>query len=134
MKNINKVILIGNVGNLPEIRTTNTGKTVVNFSLATNRTYKKDNEFKTDTEWHRIVTWNQYDIQKVNDGKIQKGTTLYVEGRLQTREWLKNDEKRYSTDIIAEVIGILKTNGSTTRETTQEQSLDLDKEDFSDPF
>ena len=104
---INKVILVGNVGRDPELRYTASGTAVANFTLATHRRYKdRDGNQQEQTEWHRIVAWartaefvNQY---------APKGRQLYVEGRLQTRQWEDRDgNTRYTTEIVAENIQLL---------------------------
>lgn len=137
-RSLNKVILIGNVGQTPEIRLTNSGKELAKFSLATSTVFKKDNEFKTNTEWHKVISWNQYDVQKINDGKIHKGCMLLVEGRIETQEYLKDDIKMYSTSIIAQDITILKndTNGQAVEGAPDkpEEIPSVDIEDLQDPF
>lgn len=99
---VNKVILIGNLGRDPEIRSMPNGDRVVNLSLATSETWKdkSSGERKEKTEWHRIVSFNEQ-ITKVAEQYLKKGATIYVEGSLQTRKW--NDQQgveKYSTEVV----------------------------------
>lgn len=106
---MNKVMLIGNLGFDPEIRLTQTGTTVATIRLATSRRWKdkQTGERKEETEWHRVVFFNRQ-AEIVRD-YLKKGSQIYVEGRLQTRKWqAENGEDRYSTEIIAEEMQMLK--------------------------
>jgi single-strand DNA-binding protein len=99
---LNKVSLIGNVGKDPEIRSTQEGKEIITFSLATTDTWKSkvDGEQRKKTEWHRIVVFNS-GLVEVIKRYVTKGSKLYIEGSLQTREW--NDQssvKKYTTEIV----------------------------------
>ena len=99
---LNKVILIGNLGNDPEIRNTNDGREIANFSLATGESWKDKvtGEKKEKTEWHRIVCFNE-GLVKVIKEYVKKGTKLYIEGQLQTRKWLDNaNQEKYTTEIV----------------------------------
>ena len=99
---INKVILIGNLGNDPEIRTTQNGKELANFSIATSESWKdkETGERKERTEWHRIVIFSPGLVNIVKQ-YLNKGSKVYIEGALQTRKWEDNDGKeRYSTEIV----------------------------------
>ena len=102
MAGVNRVILIGNLGKDPEIRTTEGGVKVANFSLATTETYKGKTGEKIDrTEWHNIVLWRG--LAEVAETYLKKGNTIYVEGRIRTREWTdKDNNKRYTTEIEAD--------------------------------
>lgn len=96
---INKVILIGNVGNEPDVRKTNDGKSICNFSVATTERWKKDGETHERTEWHRIVAFEP--AAKFVEGWISKGTKVYIEGKLQTRKWQdQSGQDRYSTEVV----------------------------------
>ena len=104
---INKVILIGRLGKDPEMRFTPSGKAVTNFTLATNENWTdQSGERQERTEWHRIVTWGKL---AENCAKLLgKGKQVYVEGRLQTRQWDDRDgNKRYTTEIVANTMQIL---------------------------
>src|SRR5947209_17755588 len=98
---LNKVILIGNVGRAPEMRFTASGLPITTFSVATSRRRRSpDGEFSDETEWHSIVAWEKL-AERLNE-QLQKGTKVYVEGRIQTRSWEGQDgQKRYRTEIIA---------------------------------
>ena len=97
---VNKVILIGNVGKDPEIRTLNNGDRVANLSLATSESWrdKASGERKEKTEWHRVTIFNDHIIKTV-ENYVKKGTTLYIEGALQTRKYEQNGVEKYATEI-----------------------------------
>jgi len=122
MAGINKVILIGNVGKDPEIRNLENGVKVANFPLATTEVYKKDGNRMDQTEWHSIVLWRG--LAEVAEKIVKKGAQLYIEGKLRTRSWEDKDKvKRYSTEIVAEVLTLLghrkdDSNGSVTIDDT----------------
>lgn len=98
---INKVTLIGLVGKDPEVRETNNAK-VATFTLATSERYKdKNGEYQTNTEWHNLVCWRQAEFC---EKYITKGAQVYVEGKLRTRFWEKDGEKRYVTEILVNEI------------------------------
>jgi single-strand DNA-binding protein len=101
---LNKVMVIGNVGRDPEMRFTANGSAVTTFSVAANRRYsKQDGEWAEETEWFNIVTWNQ--LAERCSQNIQKGSRVYVEGRLQTRSWDGQDGQRhYRTEVIANTV------------------------------
>lgn len=99
---MNKVILIGNLGKDPEVRKTQSGDSVVNFSLATSESWRDKNsgERKEKTEWHNIVVFND-GIAKVAEQYLKKGMKVYVEGALQTRSWEDNaGVKKFTTEIV----------------------------------
>jgi len=97
MSCVNKVILIGNVGRDPEIRVTQSGMRIANLSLATTEKRKAEEV----TEWHRLVAFDK--TAGVIEDYVTKGTKLYVEGRLQTREWLDQaQQKHYTTEVLVD--------------------------------
>lgn len=99
---LNKVILIGNVGKDPEIRTTNDGKEIATLSLATTESWKDraSGEKKERTEWHRIVVFSE-GLAGVVKNYVKKGSKIYIEGALQTRKWVDSvGVERYTTEII----------------------------------
>ncbi len=99
---INKVTLLGNIGQDPEIRTTQGGKELASFSLATSETWKDkaSGEKKTKSEWHKVVIFNDNLVNLVKN-YTQKGSKIYIEGKLQTRDWEDKDgNKKYTTEII----------------------------------
>ncbi len=104
---VNKVILIGRLGSDPEIRYTQSGAPVANFSLATNESWKgKDGQKEERTEWHRVVVWSK--LAELASQYLSKGRQVYVEGRLQTRSWEDKDgHKKYTTEVIANTLQFL---------------------------
>jgi len=99
---INKVILVGNVGQDPEIRSTQDGREIANFSIATSESWKDKNtgEKKDKTEWHRVVVFSQ-GLVGVIKNYVKKGTKLYIEGSLQTRKWTDNQGvEKTTTEIV----------------------------------
>ena len=98
---VNRVILVGNLGQDPEIRTMQSGDNVVNFSVATSESWKDKatGERKEKTEWHRVVVWNQ-GLVNVCKNYLKKGSKVYIEGQLETRSWEQNGEKKYATEIV----------------------------------
>ena len=105
---VNKVILIGNVGMDPEIRTLESGAKMARVRLATTeRLYdRQSNETKEHTEWHTVTLWRG--LADVVDRYVRRGTQIYVEGRLRTREWMdKDNNKRYTTEILADTMNLL---------------------------
>jgi len=105
---VNKVILIGNVGMDPEVRTLEGGAKVARVRLATTERLfdRQANETKEHTEWHTITLWRG--LADVVDRYVRKGTQIYIEGRLRTREWMDRDNnKRYTTEILADTMNLL---------------------------
>jgi len=112
-RGVNKVILLGNLGKDPDFKYLQNGTAVTTFSLALNRNVKDGDGWKEQTEWVRCVAWEK---QAETIGQyVKKGNQLYVEGRLQTREWTDNDNvKRYTTEIVVQefnLIGSKNQNG-----------------------
>ena len=100
---LNKVLLIGNLGRDPEVRTTPSGQPVATFSIATSRRWKdRDGNRQEQTEWHNIVVWGKQ--AEVAGQYLTKGKQVFVEGRLQTRSWddKNSGEKKYKTEVICE--------------------------------
>lgn len=107
-RGVNKVILIGNLGNDPEVRYTPNGNAVANISLATSETWrdKQSGELQDRTEWHRVVFFNR--LAEIVGEYLHKGSKIYVEGSLRTRKWQdKNGVERYTTEIIANEMHML---------------------------
>lgn len=105
---VNKVILVGNVGVDPEVRTIESGAKVARVRLATTERLfdRQSNETKEHTEWHTITLWRG--LADVVDKYVRKGSQIYVEGSLRTREWTdKDNQKRYSTEILASEMKLL---------------------------
>jgi single-strand DNA-binding protein len=110
---VNKVILVGNLGRDPELRTTTSGQPVANFTMATSRKWKdRDGQRREETEWHTIVCWGRQ--AEVAGQYLTKGKQIYVEGRIQTRSWddRQTGEKKYRTEIICDNFQMLGSRGS----------------------
>jgi len=107
MAGVNKVIIVGNLGQDPEIRYMPDGTAVANFSVATSDEWKdkQTGEKKERTEWHRIVAWRT--LGEICGKYLTKGRQVYVEGKLQTRSWEKDGVTRYTTEIIASTVQFL---------------------------
>ena len=107
MAGVNKAILVGNLGRDPELRHTQNGQAVVNFTLATSENWTDKNGERVErTEWHRIVVWGK--TGETCAQYLSKGRTVYVEGRIQTREWEDKDgNKRYTTEINAQTVNFI---------------------------
>jgi len=123
MSGINKVILVGRLGNDPEIRYTQQGVAVTNFNIATSETWLDKAGAKQErTEWHRIVVWGK--MAETCSQYLAKGRQVYVEGRLQTRQWEDKDgAKRYTTEVVASTVQFLDRGadkGATTSVSTDE--------------
>ena len=99
---INKVILVGNVGQDPEIRSTQDGREIANFSIATSESWKDKNtgERKDKTEWHRVAVFSQ-GLVTIIKNYVKKGTKLYIEGAIQSRKWTDNQGvEKTTTEIV----------------------------------
>ncbi len=99
---VNKVILVGNLGQDPEIRRTQDGRPIANFSIATSESWRDKNtgERREKTEWHRVVCFNE-GLCKVIEQYVKKGSKVYVEGQLQTRKWQdQNGQDKYTTEVV----------------------------------
>ena len=110
-RGVNKVILVGNVGNDPEFRVMPNGNGVANVSIATSEAWKDKNtgDQQEKTEWHRVVFFNR--LAEIVEQYVKKGSKLYIEGRLQTRSWEQDGVKRYTTEIVASEMQMLDSRG-----------------------
>lgn len=100
---VNKVILLGNLGRDPETKTMPDGTKLVKFPLATSETYKDKSGNRVDqTEWHNVIIWRE--LAEIAEKYLRKGSTVYIEGKIKTRSWDQNGEKRYATDIVADTM------------------------------
>ncbi|MCL7942017.1 single-stranded DNA-binding protein [Halomonas sp. ATCH28] len=111
-RGINKVILIGNLGQDPEVRFTPSGTAVANLNLATTDTWmdKQSGQRQERTEWHRVVLFNK--TAEIAQQYLKKGSKVYIEGRLQTRKWQdQNGQDKYSTEIVANDMQMLDSRG-----------------------
>ena len=104
---INKVILVGNVGQDPEVRSLETGVKVARIRLATTERMfnRQTNETTEHTEWHTVTLWRG--LAEVVDKYVHKGSQIYIEGRLRSREWEQDGQKRYATEIVADEMKLL---------------------------
>lgn len=109
---VNKVILIGNLGRDPEVRSTPSGQPVASFTLATSRRWRdKGGQKQEQTEWHNIVVWGKQ--AEIAGQYLTKGKQIYIEGRLQTRSWddKNSGEKKYRTEIVCDNFQMLGSRG-----------------------
>ena len=124
MASINKVILVGNLGQDPEVKYMPSGGAVTNISIATTDTWKDKatGEKKENTEWHRVVFFNR--LAEIVGEYLRKGSQVYIEGNLRTRSWEDNGVKKYSTEIVAREMQMLgsRAGGSSDFAPQQQQS------------
>ncbi len=105
-RGVNKVILIGNLGNDPDVRFTPNGGAVANLSLATSESWKDRNtgQQQEKTEWHRVVIFGK--LAEIAQQYLRKGSKVYIEGKLQTRKWQGQDgQDRYTTEVVVDITG-----------------------------
>jgi single-strand DNA-binding protein len=115
MSGVNKVIIIGHLGKDAEVRYTQTGQACANFSVAASETWRgSDGEKKERTEWVRVVLWGK--PAEALKSYLVKGKQVYVEGRLQTREWEKDGRKHYATEVVASQVTLLGGGGGARRD------------------
>ena len=135
MSGVNKAILIGNLGKDPELRFTPGGQAVANFSVATNEKWTDKAGVKQEkTEWHRIVAWGK--TAELCGEYLKKGREVYIEGKIQTREWNNKDGvKQYTTEIVAQNVTFLsgKSDGGPRGKDEFAQPAPVPSSD-SDPF
>ena len=112
-RGVNKVILVGSVGQDPEVRHMPNGNAVSNLSIATSETWKDktSGEQQEKTEWHRLVFFNR--LAEIVDQYVKKGSKIYVEGKLQTRSWEKEGVKQYTTEIVVSEMHMLDSRSET---------------------
>ena len=120
-RGINRVILIGRLGQSPEVRYSTQGTAVCNLSLATGESWKdKQGQQQERTEWHRIVLYGK--LAEIAGQYLSKGSKVYVEGRLQTREWEKDGIKRYITEVVVDMGGTMQMLDSRADSVAQNQN------------
>ncbi len=133
MSSVNKVILIGNVGSDPDVRYLDRGVAIANFNLATTErgyTMQNGTQVPDKTDWHSIVLWRN--LAEWAERNIRKSMKLYVEGKLQTRTWEKDGQRRSKTEVIAENIQILyrpQEYQQQQNETIQEEEGEIENND-----
>lgn len=121
-RGVNKVIIVGNLGQEPEIKHMNNGDAVCNVSVATSESWKdKQGQVQEKTEWHRIVMFRK--LAEIAGQYLQKGSQAYFEGKLQTRKWQdKNGNDRYTTEIIANEMRMLSGKGENQNQQLPQQN------------
>ena len=123
---VNKVILVGNLGRDPEVRSTQTGNRIVNLSIATSERWKdrSTGEPRERTEWHRVVVFNDA-LGRIAEQYLKKGSTCYIEGQLQTRKWTDDQgSEKYSTEVVLQQYrGALTLLGSTENRSVSESEI-----------
>jgi len=121
-RGINKVILVGTCGQDPEVRYMPNGNAVTNLSLATSEqwTDKQTGQKVEKTEWHRVCLFGK--VAEIAGEYLRKGSQVYIEGKLQTREWEKDGVKRYTTEIIVDMQGTMQLLGGKPQDGDQQQS------------
>jgi len=129
MSGINKAIVLGRLGQDPDMKYTQDGKPIANFSVATSEEWKDKNtgDKKENTEWHRIVAFGK--LAEICGNYLAKGKLVYIEGRIQTRQWEKDGLKRYTTEIVASQMQMLDGKGD-----SKPKEPDLPMEDDQIPF
>lgn len=142
MASVNKVFLVGNIGSDPEVKTMQSGDKVANFTVATSESWKDKatGERKERTEWHRVVIFNQ-NLVTVAENYLKKGSKVYIEGQIETRNYEKDGQKIYTTEIVlrpyrGEIV-MLDSKGDKTEQKEQKEpekpkSYDLDSDSI--PF
>lgn len=136
---VNKVILIGNLGKDPEIRSTQDGRDIANLTIATSETWKdkSSGDRKEKTEWHRVVIFNE-GLVSIAKNYLKKGAKIYIEGALQTRKWTdKEGQEKYSTEVVLQGFGSTLTmldsrSGGSDSESTQSTSATTTKDNLMD--
>ena len=109
---VNKVILIGNVGKDPEVNYIKEDLPVARFTMATSETYTKDGQKVTNTEWHNVVIWRG--LAKVVEKYVKKGSKLYIEGKITNRQYEKDGQTKYFTEIVANNMQMLDSKNTTS--------------------
>tara|TARA_B100001175_G_C19102814_1_gene446031 strand:- start:146 stop:586 length:441 start_codon:yes stop_codon:yes gene_type:complete len=130
---INKVILVGNLGQDPEVKYTAGGAAVTTLSLATSESWK-DKDTGSDqerTEWHRVVLWRR--LAEIAGEYLKKGSKVYIEGQLQTRKWEQDGQTRYTTEVIGRDMQFLDSRGNSSANNTSYEDTNQDMSSQSMP-
>ena len=123
---INKVILVGNLGQDPEVKYTAGGAAVTTLSLATSESWK-DKDTGSDqekTEWHRVVLWRR--LAEIAGEYLKKGSKVYIEGQLQTRKWEQDGQTRYTTEVVGRDMQFLDSRGSSSSDSSSYDDINQD--------
>ena len=131
---INKVILVGNLGQDPEVKYTAGGAAVTTLSLATSESWK-DKDTGSDqekTEWHRVVLWRR--LAEIAGEYLKKGSKVYIEGQLQTRKWEQDGQTRYTTEVVGRDMQFLDSRGSSSSDSSSydETNQDMSSQNLPD--
>ena len=124
---INKVILVGNLGQDPEVKYTAGGAAVTTLSLATSESWK-DKDTGSDqekTEWHRVVLWRR--LAEIAGEYLKKGSKVYIEGQLQTRKWEQDGQTRYTTEVVGRDMQFLDSRGGSSSDNSSFEDMSQDK-------
>ena len=130
---INKVILVGNLGQDPEVKYTAGGAAVTTLSLATSESWKdKDSgQDQERTEWHRVVLWRR--LAEIAGEYLKKGSKVYIEGQLQTRKWEQDGQTRYTTEVIGRDMQFLDSRGRGSQDNSyNDMNQDMGSQDVPD--
>ena len=133
-RGVNKVILVGNLGQDPEVRYMPNGNAVANITVATSETWKDKNtgDNQEKTEWHRVVMFRR--LGEIAGEYLKKGSKVYIEGKLQTRKWQdKNGQDRYTTEIVADQMQMLDSRGGGGGAPMEDSSFDQSSQSSSAP-
>ena len=132
MRGVNRVIVLGTLGQDPELKQTQSGVSVCQLSLATNEQWKdKNGEQQQKTEWHRVVLWQR--LAEIAGEYLHKGSQVYIEGKLQTRKYEKDGVTHYSTEIVGQELQMLGGKGggqAPAQQAPQQQSMQDDDVPF----
>ena len=129
-RGVNKVILVGNLGQKPDMKYTQSNTAVANLSLATSESWKdKDSgDLKTKTEWHRVVYFGK--LAEIAEQYLDKGSKVYVEGKLQTRKWQDQaGNDRYTTEVLGQELTMLDSRGDSSGSTFENSNSGMSEED-----
>lgn len=135
---VNKAIILGRLGADPEIRTMQSGDKVANLSIATSEKWKDKNtgERKEKTEWHRVTVWGN--LAGICEQYLKKGSKVYIEGKIETRSWEQDGQKKYATEIkVAEFGGVLQmldSNGDAQPQAATPEPAPVSEEEQEIPF
>ena len=126
---LNKILIIGNLGNDPEIRYTQTGKPVASFRIATNRKYKVEGVLKEETEWFRVIAFGR--LAEICSEFLKKGKQVFIEGRVHNNQWVDaQGSKHYQTDVIAEGLTMIGRPNGNSRLAPSESTEGDEKDPF----
>ncbi len=118
MAGVNKVIIVGRLGQDPEIKYLENGNAVTNFSVATSEKWTKDGQVNEKTEWHRVVAFGK--LAEICAKYLHKGKEVFLEGKLQTRSWEQDGVKRYSTEIVVNNMQMLGSKDDNDQQTNRQ--------------